>query len=145
MLDVLAAAHHHEVLHRDLKPENVFLTQKNEVKLLDFGVARFNDELRSSDMTGVGMVLGTPSFMPPEQALGRREDVDVRSDIWGVGATLFTLIAAEPVHAGGGAKAKLTATARTPARPIRDVVPGLATVAPKKQSGGASCSRSLRP
>ncbi|MBX3201713.1 MAG: serine/threonine protein kinase, partial [Labilithrix sp.] len=123
MLDVLAAAHAHEVLHRDLKPENVFITRKNEVKLLDFGVARFNDGRSSSDMTAVGMVLGTPAFMPPEQALGRREAVDARSDIWGVGATLFTVITGQAVHTGGDAKTKLIATARTPARPIRDVAP----------------------
>jgi serine/threonine protein kinase len=123
MLDVLSAAHDHEVLHRDLKPENVFITRKNEVKLLDFGVARFNDGRSSSDMTGVGMVLGTPAFMPPEQALGRREDVDARSDIWGVGATLFLVLTGEAVHKGGDAKTKLIATARTPARPIRDVTP----------------------
>jgi serine/threonine-protein kinase len=123
MLDVLSTAHDHEVLHRDLKPENVFITRKNEVKLLDFGVARFNDGRSSSDMTAVGMVLGTPAFMPPEQALGRREDVDARSDIWAVGATLFTVMTGETVHAGGDAKSKLIATARTPARPIRDVAP----------------------
>jgi len=123
MLDVLSAAHDHAVLHRDLKPENVFITRKNDVKLLDFGIARFNDGRRSSDMTAAGMVLGTPAFMPPEQALGRREDVDARSDIWGVGATLFMVITGEAVHAGGDAKTKLIATARTPARPIRDVAP----------------------
>lgn len=123
MLDVLSAAHAHEILHRDLKPENVFITRKNEVKLLDFGVARFNDGRRSSDMTDVGMVLGTPAFMPPEQARGRREDVDVRSDIWAAGATLFTVIAGQAVHLGGDAKTKLIATARTPARRIREVAP----------------------
>jgi eukaryotic-like serine/threonine-protein kinase len=123
MLDVLAAAHAHEVLHRDVKPENVFLTKNNVVKLLDFGVARFNDGKSSSDMTAVGMVLGTPAFMPPEQALGRREEVDARSDIWGVGATLFTALAGESVHPGGDAKTKLIATARKPARPIGEVAP----------------------
>ena len=123
MLDVLSAAHAHEVLHRDLKPENIFLTRKNEVKLLDFGVARFNAGRRSSEMTDTGMVLGTPAFMPPEQALGRREDVDVRSDIWAAGATLFTVIAGQSVHLGGDAKTKLIATARTPARRIREVAP----------------------
>jgi serine/threonine-protein kinase len=123
MLDVLAAAHDHQILHRDLKPENVFITRKNEVKLLDFGVARFNDGRSSSDMTGIGMVLGTPAFMPPEQALGRRADVDARSDIWSAGATLFTVLTGESVHAGGDAKSKLVATARKPARPLREVMP----------------------
>ncbi|HVJ89464.1 MAG TPA: protein kinase [Labilithrix sp.] len=123
VLDILAAAHDQNVLHRDLKPENVFITRKNEVKLLDFGVARFNDGQSWSDMTGVGMVLGTPAFMPPEQALGRREEVDARSDIWSLGATLFTALTGEAVHAGRDAKAKLIATARTRARPLNSVAP----------------------
>lgn len=126
ILDVLAAAHDHEILHRDLKPGNVFITRKDEVKLLDFGVARFNDGRSSSDMTAVGMVLGTPDYMPPEQAMGRREDVDARSDLWALGATLFTVMTGKSVHTGTDAKSKLIATARQPARPIRDVMPELA-------------------
>ena len=74
-------------------------------------------------MTGVGMVLGTPAYMPPEQALGRREDVDAQSDLWAVGATLFVVLSGESVHAGGDAKAKLIATARTAARPLREAAP----------------------
>ncbi|MBX3189055.1 MAG: protein kinase [Labilithrix sp.] len=123
LLDILAAAHEREVVHRDLKPDNVFVTKDGDVKILDFGVARWNDGKSSSDMTGVGMVLGTPAYMPPEQALGRREDVDVQSDIWAVGATLFVVLSGEPVHAGGDAKSKLIATARTQARALRDVAP----------------------
>src|SRR5205814_6418841 len=119
-LDVIAAAHAKDVLHRDMKPENVFLTKSGEVKVLDFGVARWNDGKSSSEMTGVGMVLGTPAFMPPEQALGRREEVDARSDLWALGATVFVALTGEAVHAGGDAKTKLIAAARTPARPIQD-------------------------
>ena len=123
LLDILAAAHKHNVVHRDLKPDNVFVTKTGEVKVLDFGVARWNDGKSSSDMTGVGMVLGTPAYMPPEQALGRREDVDAQSDLWAVGATLFVALSGESVHVGGDAKAKLIATARTAARPIREAAP----------------------
>ena len=123
LLDILAAAHAREVVHRDLKPDNVFVTKEGAVKVLDFGVARWNDNKSSSDMTGVGMVLGTPAYMPPEQALGRREDVNAQSDLWAVGATLFVVLTGEPVHAGGDAKAKLIATARTAARPIREAAP----------------------
>ena len=61
--------------------------------------------------------------MPPEQALGRREDVDAQSDIWAVGATLFVVLSGESVHIGGDAKAKLIATARTAARPLREAAP----------------------
>jgi serine/threonine-protein kinase len=123
LLEILAAAHAREVVHRDLKPDNVFVTKDGDVKVLDFGLARWNDGKSSSDMTGVGMVLGTPAYMPPEQALGRREDVDAQSDLWAVGATLFVVLSGEPVHAGGDAKAKLIATARTAARPLQDAAP----------------------
>ncbi len=123
LLEILAAAHAREVVHRDLKPDNVFLTKTGEVKVLDFGVARWNDGKSSSDMTGVGMVLGTPAYMPPEQALGRREEVDAQSDLWAVGATLFVVLSGQSVHAGGDAKAKLIATARTAARPLREAAP----------------------
>ncbi|MBS2018318.1 MAG: protein kinase [Deltaproteobacteria bacterium] len=122
LLEVLAAAHAKDVVHRDMKPDNVFVTKTGEVKVLDFGVARWADGKKSSDMTAVGMVLGTPAYMPPEQALGRREEVDAQSDIWAVGATLFVVLSGESVHEGGDAKAKLIATARTPARPIQEVV-----------------------
>ncbi len=123
ILDILAAAHAREVVHRDLKPDNVFVTRAGDVKVLDFGVARWNDGKSFSDMTGVGMVLGTPAYMPPEQALGRREDVDAQSDLWAVGATMFAMLSGELVHEGGDAKAKLIATARTPARKLKDVAP----------------------
>ncbi len=123
LLEILAAAHARGVVHRDLKPDNVFVTKSGEVKVLDFGVARWNDGQDSSDMTAVGMVLGTPAYMPPEQALGRREDVDAQSDIWAVGATLFVVLSGESVHVGGDAKAKLIATARTAARPLREAAP----------------------
>jgi serine/threonine-protein kinase len=125
ILDVLAAAHEKHVLHRDMKPDNVFLTKTGELKLLDFGVARWDDGLAASEMTGAGMVLGTPAFMPPEQALGRREEVDARSDLWGVGAMLFVVLTGRPVHAGDDAKQKLIATARTPAQPIQQVEPNV--------------------
>jgi eukaryotic-like serine/threonine-protein kinase len=123
LLDVLAAAHEHDVVHRDLKPDNIFVTKAGEVKVLDFGVARWADGNDSSDMTAVGMVLGTPAYMPPEQALGRREEVDAQSDLWAVGATLFVVLSGESVHEGGDAKAKLIATARTAARPLSEAAP----------------------
>jgi len=123
LLEILAAAHAKDVVHRDMKPDNVFVTKTGDVKVLDFGVARWADGKQSSDMTAVGMVLGTPAYMPPEQALGKRESVDAQSDIWAVGATLFVVLSGEQVHEGGDAKAKLIATARTPARPIQEVAP----------------------
>jgi eukaryotic-like serine/threonine-protein kinase len=123
LLDVLSATHARGIIHRDLKPENIFVTSGGVLKVLDFGVARMDDGKKSSEMTGTGMVLGTPAFMPPEQALGHRDQVDARSDVWAVGATLFNLISGEAVHTGDDAKAKLIATARKPARSLSTVAP----------------------
>jgi serine/threonine-protein kinase len=85
----LAAAHAVKVVHRDLKPSNLFLVKRDDgslhVKILDFGVAKLVD---GTELTGSGMLLGTPAFMAPEQALGAR-DVDHRADIYALGAVLY--------------------------------------------------------
>lgn len=99
LLDVLAAAHARGVIHRDLKPENLFLTRDGRLKVLDFGIARLRElSKHSGATTKVGSLLGTPAFMAPEQALGRLEEVDHRTDLWAVGATLFTLLSGRYVH-----------------------------------------------
>jgi hypothetical protein len=87
----LHAAHARGIVHRDLKPENIFLVDSAEgdfAKLLDFGVSKVRGELSSSNLTQTGAVLGTPRFMAPEQAAGRR-DVDHRVDIWAAGVILY--------------------------------------------------------
>ncbi|MCB9889480.1 MAG: serine/threonine protein kinase [Planctomycetes bacterium] len=88
---VCAAVHHaHQrgVIHRDLKPGNALVDERGVVKVIDFGVAR----AASSELTHTlpGVVIGTPNYMAPEQALGR--DVDVRSDVWALGVILYELI-----------------------------------------------------
>jgi serine/threonine protein kinase len=98
VLDTLVAAHARGVLHRDIKPENVFLTRNGVVKLLDFGIARIFELTRAPKVTQRGAVLGTPAFMPPEQAMAVWEEVDPRSDLWAVGATLFMLLTGQFVH-----------------------------------------------
>lgn len=98
LLGVLAAAHAAHVVHRDLKPENLFLTTEGQLKVLDFGIARLREVSSPGQRTSVGSFMGTPSFMSPEQALGRWNEVDERSDIWAVGATMYTLLTDCPVH-----------------------------------------------
>jgi serine/threonine-protein kinase len=101
LLDVLAAAHGKRIVHRDIKPENVFLTKDASVKVLDFGIAHLHEIAPSASASGStqsGHTMGTPSFMPPEQARGRWEEVDPRSDVWAVGATMFTLLTGRHVH-----------------------------------------------
>src|SRR5262249_36907111 len=70
LLEVLAAAHAAEIIHRDVKPENLFLTRDGALKVLDFGIARLRELSAKSGATGSQSSLGTPAFMPPEQARG---------------------------------------------------------------------------
>lgn len=81
----LGAAHAAGVVHRDIKPENLFLTKSASLKVLDFGIARVRHE-NGGMGTRTGVMMGTPAFMPPEQALGRRAEIDARTDVWAVGA-----------------------------------------------------------
>ncbi len=119
-LIVLEAAHAHDIVHRDLKPENLFLTHEGRVKVLDFGIARLRED--NMKRTQTGMVMGTPSFMAPEQAMGRWDDVDRRTDIYAMGATAFTLLTGLPVHEAETAGEMLVAAATRPARSLARVL-----------------------
>jgi eukaryotic-like serine/threonine-protein kinase len=121
LLDVLAAAHAKGIVHRDIKPENLFVTMDGCLKVLDFGIARLAQSAPGT--TGKGTVVGSPAFMPPEQALGRSEQNDALSDIWSVGATAFFLLAGRYVH---DAETSAEVVVRTATRPA----PRLASVAP---------------
>jgi serine/threonine-protein kinase len=122
ILDVLIAAHAHGVVHRDLKPENVFLTRSGVVKVLDFGIARLREMSSASTATRSGASMGTPSYMPPEQARGRWDEVDNRTDLWAVGATMFTLLSGKLVHDGHTANEVLLSAMTKPAPPLAEVV-----------------------
>jgi len=125
LMDVLGAVHAAGIIHRDLKPQNVFVCNDGTLKLLDFGVARVFDRTSQSKLSKFGLVLGTPSFMSPEQALGSRDKVDHRSDIWSLGATVFTALTGETVHLGANVQARLLAAATVKARSISMVMPDL--------------------
>jgi eukaryotic-like serine/threonine-protein kinase len=132
VLDVLAAAHDKGVVHRDLKPENIFLTRAGQVKLLDFGIARLRELSAGSKATRTGSILGTPAFMPPEQARGQWTLVDARSDLWALGATAFTLITGRPVHVADTPNESLGAAMTRPAPPLaaiaREIPPEIASL-----------------
>ncbi|MBX3226135.1 MAG: protein kinase [Labilithrix sp.] len=119
---VLAAAHRAGIIHRDLKPENLFLTSDGRLKVLDFGLAQLRDATRPKE-THTGMVFGTPAFMPPEQASGRTSQVDARSDLWAVGATMFTLLSGAMVHEGETAQHFVMLSAMEQARSLATVLP----------------------
>ncbi len=94
ILVALAEAHHAGIVHRDLKPENIMLTPADEVRILDFGVARsLNDELGKDQqrLTKTGAYLGTPNYMSPEQCTGGKE-IDSRSDLFAVATMLYEML-----------------------------------------------------
>lgn len=122
LCDTLAAAHDHGVVHRDIKPENIFLTNLGSLKVLDFGIARVFHESGALG-TRTGAMMGTPAFMPPEQALGRRAEIDPRTDIWAVGATVFTLLSGQFVHQAESPEEMMVRAATEPAVPLAEVLP----------------------
>lgn len=122
-LDVLIAAHDKGIIHRDIKPENLFLGRDGLVRVLDFGIARMFERQDSAAATELGSTMGSPAFMPGEQARGRWDLVDARSDIWSFGATMFMLLAGRPVHARGTLNETLIAAATEPAPSIASLLP----------------------
>ncbi|MFE6664160.1 protein kinase [Streptomyces sp. NPDC057697] len=97
VLEALAYSHQHGIVHRDIKPANVIITNSGAVKVMDFGIARALHGAQST-MTQTGMVMGTPQYLSPEQALGKA--VDHRSDLYATGCLLYELLALRPPFTG---------------------------------------------
>src|SRR6059058_233523 len=92
-------AHEHHILHRDIKPGNILLDQKGEPHLTDFGLARLVET--ESTVTRTMEVLGTPSYMAPEQAVGNNAVISSATDVYGLGAVLYQLLTGQPPFAAG--------------------------------------------
>ncbi|MGK3979209.1 serine/threonine-protein kinase [Sorangium sp. So ce118] len=126
LLDVLAVAHERGIVHRDLKPDNLFLTRQGQLKVLDFGIARLRELSGPTNAsTRAGSLMGTPQFMPPEQARGQWDRVDARTDLWAVGSTMFQLLSGRYVHEAETLPLLLLAAMTQPAPPVGSVLPAL--------------------
>jgi Protein kinase domain len=120
LTSALAAVHAKGVLHRDLKPDNVLIDDRGEPRLTDFGLAkRLHGE--SQRLTQTGVIVGTPSYMAPEQASG--ESMGERTDVYGLGATLYALLCGQPPFPGRNLINILEAVLLRPAPPLPDAVP----------------------
>jgi serine/threonine-protein kinase len=125
-LDTLSAAHAKDIVHRDIKPGNLFVTRGGQLKVLDFGIARLRDASASDATTKAGTAFGTPAYMGPEQALGKVSEVDARTDLWSVGATIFTLLTGRDVHEAETVQHAMVLAATQPAPKLQSIDPAVA-------------------
>ena len=137
ILDALGTAHDAGIVHRDVKPSNLFLARDSagniQPKLLDFGIARGVSE--ATHLTLAGSICGTPDYMSPEQARGCR-DVDARSDVWSVCATLYELVTGRVPFPGDNYNAVIFAVIQCEPRPL--------SLAPADQALATILERGLR-
>ncbi|MHC5040219.1 MAG: serine/threonine-protein kinase, partial [Planctomycetota bacterium] len=146
----MAYAHDHGVIHRDLKPANVMVGEYGEVYVVDWGLAKVKGQAEAprtiptgpghegesdAGLTTEGEVLGTPAYMPPEQADGRMDAVDERSDIYSLGAILYEILTFRPPYEGGTAMQVLAQVV------TRDVTPPTRRISERIQSAHSSARR----
>jgi eukaryotic-like serine/threonine-protein kinase len=126
----LQHAFDHGMVHRDIKPQNLMVTKQNQIKILDFGLARL---IRAANdrITALGAVVGTPDYIAPEQATDSRH-ADIRADIYSLGCTLYFLLSGQPPFTLGSRTEKVLAHIDTPPPPLTakraDVPPDLVKV-----------------
>ena len=109
------------VIHRDIKPENIMLSTSGEVKVTDFGLARINNDASQQALTQVGITMGTPLYMSPEQVEGRA--LDARSDIYSLGVTAYHMLAGHPPFEGENALAIAVQQVKDDAVPLQKIRP----------------------
>jgi len=114
-------AHKHNIIHRDIKPQNIMLTRTMKPFLMDFGLAKQRNA--DSSQTMAGMILGTPAYMSPEQAEGKFNKVDKRSDIYSLAATMYAVLAGQAPFVGRAVMDTLYKVVHTDPAPVRKLNP----------------------
>ncbi len=125
IVDTLEQAHEMGIVHRDLKPKNVYVVDSAHgggVRLLDFGFAKF---LRMRSVTGVGMVAGSPSYVPPESWLGHSSTLDRRADVYSLAAVMFRALAGRPPFVASDLRGLLTQVTTAPRPSLCAIRPDL--------------------
>jgi eukaryotic-like serine/threonine-protein kinase len=150
----VAYAHRRGIVHRDLKPDNIMVGELGEALVMDWGLGRrigardapdegsdaSDDGTASPQLTRHGDVLGTPAYMPPEQALGQRELHGLPSDVYALGAVLYHLLAGRPPYAGGSASVVLRQVMAGPPVPVVEAAGGK----PVPAELAAICARAMQ-
>jgi serine/threonine-protein kinase len=121
LLDALGHSHQQGVVHRDIKPSNVMVMDGLHIKVMDFGIAR----IESAAFTQIGTLLGTPTYMSPEQMLG--EAADGRADLWAAGVMLYEMLVGRSPFAGATSFELMRNAATLEPAPVSSLVPGLPT------------------
>ena len=116
----LAAAHAQHIVHRDIKPENIIITPHGDIKILDFGLAKFLD---ASAVTRLGTFVGTTGYMAPEQVQGLA--IDHRTDIWGLGVLLYEMLSGERPFPGTNPLGVMHHIVKTAHTPLLDLQPDI--------------------
>jgi serine/threonine-protein kinase len=117
----LQAAHEQGIIHRDIKPQNVLIDHKGEVKLMDFGIARMAES--KEGMTQVGLIVGTPHYMSPEQVQGNQ--LDARSDVYSMGVMLYEILSGMKPFTSSSLTGVLTAHITETPKPLLELRPDI--------------------
>ncbi len=143
LCQAVSFAHSRGIVHRDIKPHNVVVGEFGQTMLIDWGLAKLTRDKsevpleegevsRDPDATAAGAVIGTPAYMSPEQASGRLEDIDERSDVFGLGAVLYEILTGRAPHGGSKVTELLSAARTLRAAPVgKDAPPELAVIVHK--------------